>query len=95
MCPSSPTVTYFINDISQEEWIESVTSELRQHTDRPIKFRNKPRPGNEWWNKDIKEDFNIQSICKYMKKGEIFAYDIIVDKDELKKVTKRLEEFDC
>ena len=31
--------------------------------------------------KDIKEDFNIQSICKYMKKGEIFAYDIIVDKD--------------
>ena len=45
--------------------------------------------------KDIKEDFNIQSICKYMKKGEIFAYDIIVDKDELKKVTKRLEEIDC
>ena len=44
---------------------------------------------------EIKEDFNIQSICKYMKKGEIFAYDIIVDKDELKKVTKRLEEFDC
>ena len=56
LCPSSPTVTYFINDISQEEWIESVTSELRQHTDRPIKFRNKPRPGNQWWNTDIKED---------------------------------------
>ena len=30
-----------------------------------------------------------------MRKGEIFAYDIIVDKDELKKVTKRLKEFDC
>ena len=45
--------------------------------------------------KEIKEDFNIQDICKYYKKGEIFAYDIIVDEDELKKVTKRLEEFDC
>ena len=45
--------------------------------------------------KEIKEEFNIKNTCKYMKKGEIFAYDIIVDKDELKKVTKRLEEFDC
>ena len=56
LCPSSPTVTQFVNDISQEEWVESVKSELRQHTDRPIKFRNKPRPGNEWWNTDIKDD---------------------------------------
>ena len=56
LCPSSPTVTHFVNDISQEEWIESVTSELRQHTDRPIKFRNKPRPGNQWWNTNIKDD---------------------------------------
>ena len=43
----------------------------------------------------LKEEFNIKNTCKYMKKGEIFAYDIIVDKDELKKVTKRLGEFDC
>mgnify|MGYP001204952146 FL=1 len=42
----------------------------------------------------IKEEFNIENTCKYMKDSEIFAYDIIVDKDELKKVTKRLEEFD-
>ena len=56
LCPSSPTVTQFINDITQDEWVESVKSELRQHTDRPIKFRNKPRPGNEWWNTDIKDD---------------------------------------
>ena len=56
LCPSSPTVTQFINDISQDEWVESVKSELRQHTDRPIKFRNKPRPGNEWWNTNIKDD---------------------------------------
>jgi len=58
LCPSSPTVTQFINDISQDEWVESVKSELRQHTDRPIKFRNKPRPGNEWWNTNIKDDLN-------------------------------------
>ena len=56
LCPSSPTVTQFVNDMSQDEWVERVTSELRQHTDRPIKFRNKPRPGNQWWNTDIKED---------------------------------------
>ena len=58
LCPSSPTVTQFINDISQDEWVESVKSELRQHTDRPIKFRNKPRPGNEWWDTNIKDDLN-------------------------------------
>ena len=56
LCTSSPTVTQFVNDISQEEWVESVKSELRQHTDRPIKFRNKPRPGNQWWNTNIKDD---------------------------------------
>ena len=56
LCPSSPTVTQFINDISQDEWVESVKSELRQHTDRPIKFINKPRPGNEWWDTNIKDD---------------------------------------
>ena len=56
LCPSSPTVTQFVNDISQEERVESVKSELRQHTDRPIKFRNKPRPGNQWWNTNIKDD---------------------------------------
>ena len=58
LCPSSPTVTQFINDISQDEWVESVKSELRQHTDRPIKFRNKPRPGNVWWDINIKDDLN-------------------------------------
>tara|TARA_E500000318_G_scaffold817_1_gene1117 strand:- start:113 stop:316 length:204 start_codon:yes stop_codon:yes gene_type:complete len=44
---------------------------------------------------EIKEDFNIESSCKYMKDGKIFAYDIIVDEKKLKKVLKRLEEFDC
>ena len=32
-----------------------VKQEIKKHTDRPIVFRNKPRPGNEWWETDIKE----------------------------------------
>ena len=44
---------------------------------------------------ELEEDFIIVDIFKYFKKGEIFAYDIMVKEDELKKVLKRLEEFDC
>jgi len=56
LAPSSQTVTYHINGINQEEWIKQVTAEIKKYTDRPIKFRNKPRPGNEWWNTSIKDD---------------------------------------
>ena len=56
LAPSSPTVTYHINGISQEEWIKQVGEEVRKHTDRPIKVRNKPRPNNEFWGTDIKDD---------------------------------------
>ena len=56
LCPSSPTVTYHINGISQEDWIKVVGEDLRKFSDLPIKVRNKPRPNNEWWGKDIKED---------------------------------------
>jgi hypothetical protein len=33
-----------------------VTEELKKYTDREIRVRNKPRPNNEWWNTDIKDD---------------------------------------
>ena len=56
LCPSSPTVTHHINNMSVEQWVEEVTKEIRKYTDRPIKFRNKPRPNNEFWNTDIKDD---------------------------------------
>ena len=49
-------VTYHINGISQEEWIKQVGEEIRKHTDRLIRVRNKPRPGNEWWGTDIKDE---------------------------------------
>ena len=56
LCPSSPTVTYHINGISQEDWINEVTSTLKQFTKREIRVRNKPRPDNQWWGTDIKDE---------------------------------------
>lgn len=56
LCPSSPTVTFHINGMTQQEWIDQTTEELRKHTKREIVVRNKPRPGNQWWNTDIKDE---------------------------------------
>ena len=41
--------------MNQDEWIHECVTELKKHTDREIKVRNKPRPGNEFWNTDIKD----------------------------------------
>ena len=57
LAPSSQMVTYHVNGISQEEWVYQISQELRKYTDREIRFRNKPRPGNEWWETDIRKDF--------------------------------------
>ena len=56
LCPSSDTVTRECNGMSQEEYIQQVTKDLKQHTNREIRVRNKPRPGNEWWGTDVKDD---------------------------------------
>ena len=56
VCPSSPTVTFHINGISQQEWIDQVVAQLKEHTDREIVVRNKPRPGNQWFGTDIKDE---------------------------------------
>jgi len=56
LCPSSPTVTMHINGISQEEWLNRVQMQLSEVCDYPCKIRNKPRPGNQWWDTDIKDD---------------------------------------
>ena len=56
LAPSSQTVTYHINGTTQDEWVKQVTAEIKKYTDMPIKFRNKPRPGNQWYNTDIKDD---------------------------------------
>ena len=44
---------------------------------------------------ELEQDFNVSDMAKYMKDGDIYAYDIMVKKDKLQDVLKRLEEFDC
>ena len=44
---------------------------------------------------ELEQDFNVSDMAKYMKGGEVCAYDIMVKKDKLQEVLKRLEEFDC
>ena len=44
ICPSSPTVTRQLNNMTQEDWVFEVKMELEKHTDREIIVRNKPRP---------------------------------------------------
>ena len=44
---------------------------------------------------ELEKDFNVSDMAKYMKDGDIYAYDIMVKKDKLQEVLKRLEEFDC
>ena len=36
LCPSSPTVTYHINGISQQDWINQVSAELKKHKKSPV-----------------------------------------------------------
>lgn len=44
---------------------------------------------------ELKDDYRIEDMSKYIKDGVIYAYDIVVEKSKLKKVLKRLEEFNC
>ena len=62
VCPSSQMVTYNINGMNQDEWINECVTELKKHTDREIKVRNKPRPNNEWWGTDIKDSL-VDAHC--------------------------------
>ena len=74
LAPSSPTVTFNINGISQEQWVEQATAEIRKYTDREIVFRNKPRPHNKWWGTDIKDDLkNCHALVTNMSLSAIEA----------------------
>jgi hypothetical protein len=74
LCPSSETVTYHINGISQSQWIEEVTNTLKQFTQREIRVRNKPRPGNQWWETDIKNELkNCHCLITNMSMAAIDA----------------------
>lgn len=43
VCPSSITMTRYYYNYDDSIWVDSVISELKKHTDRPIRVRNKPR----------------------------------------------------
>ena len=45
--------------------------------------------------KELEKDFRVDDMAKYMKDGEIYAYDIMIKKNKLQEVLQRLEEFDC
>ena len=56
VCPSSPTVTHYINNMTQDDWINQTINKIKEYTNREVRLRNKPRPSNKWWNTDIKDD---------------------------------------
>jgi len=43
VCPSSETMTRYITGYSIKEWVEKTIDKLKQHTDKPIEVRYKPR----------------------------------------------------
>ncbi len=45
--------------------------------------------------KKLIKEFEVENTAKYIKDGEIFAYDIMVTKEKLKRVNKKLKEIDC
>ena len=55
LCPSSDGVCNFMHRCSQEEWIDSTTKKLKEHTDKWVVLRNKPRPNNQWWGTTLKD----------------------------------------
>ena len=77
LCPSSPTVTFQMNGITQDECVEVAKREIRKHTDREIIFRNKPRPGNKWWNTDIKDD--LKNCYALVTNYSLSAFDALLN----------------
>ena len=44
---------------------------------------------------ELVKEFSMTDTAKYMKDGEIFAYDIMDTKEKLHRVNKKLKEIDC
>jgi len=78
LAPSSPTVCGYIHNLSQEDWIKQSTSEIKCYTNRTIKMRNKPRPNNEWWGTDIKDD--LKDCHALVTNMSLSAVDAVLNK---------------
>ncbi len=58
VCPSSETVTYKHNGMTQGDWTDNIVAQIKKYTNRETRIRNKPRPHNEWWGKPIQDDLD-------------------------------------
>lgn len=54
--PSSNGVCNYMHKCKQYSWIHWSDEQIKKYTDKRIEFRNKPKPNNKWWKKDIRED---------------------------------------
>ena len=60
-----------------EDVLKNTVNELKKHTDREIIFRNKPRPGNKWWNTDIKDD--LKNCYALVTNYSLSAFDALLN----------------
>jgi hypothetical protein len=84
LAPSSPTVTFHINGCSVEKWLEIATTQITnaikdtEFENLPIKIRQKPRPGNQWWNTDIRTE--LQGCQALITNMSLSAVDAILNR---------------
>jgi len=78
LTPSSQTVTFSPNNMSQEDWIKECSEQIKCYTNRPIIMRNKPRPNNEWWGTDIKDD--LKDCHALVTNMSLSAVDAVLNK---------------
>ncbi len=78
LAPSSPTGLGYMHNLSQEDWIKQSTSDIKCYTDRTIIMRNKPRPNNEWWGTDIKDD--LKDCHALVTNMSLSAVDAVLNK---------------
>ena len=58
--PSSNGVCNYMHKCKQHSWIHWSDEQIKKYTDKEIIFRNKPRPGNKWWTKNIMKSPNVK-----------------------------------
>ena len=80
LAPSSLVVTMHINGMSVEKWIEVASEQIKQATfntefaEMPIKIRQKPRLGNQWWQTDIRDELKgCQALVTNMSLSAVDA----------------------
>ena len=78
LAPSSQTVCIYTHGLSQEDWIKQAGEEIRCYTDRLIRMRNKPRPNNEWWGTDIKDE--LKDCYALVTNMSLAAVDAVLNK---------------